>query len=74
MNIVAVFVFTFYAYFLIGAAFAVWFLVVGVNRLDENMQESPRSVRFLLFPGSVLLWPVLLKKCINSSKSNTPTS
>ncbi|MBL7791987.1 MAG: hypothetical protein JNK77_06680 [Saprospiraceae bacterium] len=74
MNIVAIFVFLFYAYLLLGVAFAAWFLAVGANRLDDNMRESPRSVRFLLFPGSVLLWVVLLTKYINRSKSKSHSS
>lgn len=71
MSIVAIFVYLFYAYLLVGVVFAFWFVAIGVNRLDENMQASPRSVRVLLFPGSVLLWWVLLIKCFRASNSKT---
>ncbi len=69
MSIVATLVFLFYAYLLVGLVFAGWFVTFGVNRLDESMRHSPSGVRLLLIPGSVLLWVVLLKKCLTTHKS-----
>jgi uncharacterized membrane protein HdeD (DUF308 family) len=68
MTVATVFVFLFYAYLAIGLVFAVWFVTSGVNRLDESMRHSPKGVRVLLVPGSVLLWVVLLKKCLKISR------
>lgn len=55
-------VYGFYAYILAGVFYALWFILFGVNRLDEGMHGVSWKLRVLLFPGSTLLWPVLLIK------------
>ena len=57
-----IFVTAFYAYLIAGGLFALWFVISGVNRIDAGMHGAPKAVRLLIFPGSVLLWPVLLIK------------
>ncbi|MCB0518812.1 MAG: hypothetical protein H6577_19075 [Lewinellaceae bacterium] len=66
MNIVAVFVWVFYAYLIVGLLFAAWFVAKGVNTVDGGMKHTSWGVRLLLFPGSVLLWAVLLKKYLKA--------
>ncbi|MEZ4961684.1 MAG: hypothetical protein R2830_17780 [Saprospiraceae bacterium] len=66
MNIVAVFVWVFYAYLIVGLLFAIWFVAKGVNMVDGGMKHTSWGVRLLLFPGSVLLWAVLLKKYLKA--------
>ncbi len=47
-------------YFAAGLIFAVIFVTIGIGRVDPNAKGAKLSVRLLLIPGSVALWPVLL--------------
>ncbi len=62
MPVATIFVYTFYAYLMIGLLFAAWFILKGVDKIDENMHGTNWKLRILLLPGSVLLWPFLLNK------------
>ncbi|MFG0257723.1 MAG: hypothetical protein ACF8GE_07480 [Phycisphaerales bacterium JB043] len=46
-------------YLLVGAVFGVVFVVWGITRVDPVIDDSSRSVRLLLLPGCVMLWPLL---------------
>ena len=46
------------AYVAAGVLFALAFLPHGIVRIDERLHESPVTVRVLLFPGIVALWPL----------------
>ena len=50
--------FTLYA--LAGAAFAVLFLLFGLERIDPVAKGSSPGFRLLIFPGTAALWPLLL--------------
>lgn len=52
----------FYLYLLAGIAFAAYFLWRGAAQIDEAARGISWKTRVLLFPGSVALWPVLLRK------------
>lgn len=43
---------------LVGSALALVFLAVGIDRIDPAARGA-YAVRALLFPGLVLLWPVV---------------
>ncbi len=45
-----------------GFVFALWFTVWGVGRFDPAARSAGPAFRFLIFPGTVALWPVLLWK------------
>jgi len=49
-------------YALLGALFALGFVTVGVQRIDPAAKGSGVGFRLLIFPGSVALWPLLLKR------------
>jgi hypothetical protein len=49
------------AYGAIGAAVAVWFLVVRLDRIDPSAHGA-HAFRPLLIPGLVLLWPLVLAR------------
>lgn len=49
-------------YVLIGLLFSVYFFLKGASRLDHGIAESKWTVRLLLVPGAIGLWPVLLFK------------
>ena len=47
-------------YFAIGAVFALYF--VSVAATQDGVSGRSLRVRAMLFPGAVLLWPLLLFK------------
>lgn len=62
MAAATIFVYALYSYLIIGLLFAIWFILKGVDWIDENMHGTNWKLRILLLPGSALLWPFLLKK------------
>ena len=52
----------FYGYCLLGAIFGLYFVSWGAARLDPDAHEMPVMLRLLLWPASVALWPLLLRK------------
>ena len=53
-------------YLVLGCVFAIWFVCIGVDRIDDGMHGTSRGVRMLIFPGSMLLWPLLFMRYLNS--------
>ena len=49
----------FEAYVLAGVIFALLFLPRAVVRIDPRVAGSPRTLRLLILPGVVALWPLL---------------
>lgn len=64
--IVAVFA----AYALIGLAFGLVFVSVGVGRFDHAARGTSLAFRALILPGSAALWPVLAVKWINRTRGH----
>jgi len=52
------------AYLVCGAVFAVAFLTRGIHLLDSSAQGTRLGFKAIIFPGVLLLWPVLLFKWI----------
>ena len=46
------------AYALAGVGFALIFLPHAVARLDPRVAGAPRTLRLLILPGVVALWPL----------------
>ena len=63
------FIILFLAYCLIGLIVGVAFVVKGVKKVDPVSANSGLAFRLLILPGSIALWPVLLRKWISKSKS-----
>ena len=63
---VEIFVYTFYAYLAIGLLFGLWFVLKGVQKVDAGMNEAKWNLRLLILPGSIALWPVMLRKYLKS--------
>jgi hypothetical protein len=55
-------------YLLAGSLFAVFFLTKGIEKLDGTAHGSGWSFRLIILPGTIVLWPVLLKKWIKAKK------
>ena len=49
-------------YLLLGLVFAAPFLARGVQKMDSHAEAAGLAVRLILLPGTMVLWPVLLKR------------
>ena len=54
----------FMIYLGIGLIFGLAFIAKGAATIDKDMQDASIGLRLLLFPGSILLWPLLSFKWI----------
>ena len=57
----------FEAYALAGLGFAMLFLPRAVTRLDTRVAGAPRTLRLLILPGVVALWPLFASRWITSA-------
>lgn len=55
-------------YALIGVVFALFFVSVGIGRVDPEAKGMPLQARLLVFWGTAGLWPLMLAKVITGSK------
>jgi len=53
----------------IGVLFSIYFFFKGAFQIDAIVVDSKWTVRLLLIPGAIGLWPLLLKRIIFKSKS-----
>lgn len=58
-------------YLLAGLLFAIAFVTKGVTKVDEGAQGSGWGFRLIIVPGSIVFWPLLLKKWIAARKTTT---
>jgi hypothetical protein len=68
MNIVTIILLIAVVYVVAGFLFAIAFVTRGVTRIDEAAQGSGWGFRVIIFPGTILFWPVLLRKWIAVTK------
>ncbi len=54
------------SYLAIGSIFAVPFLFFGIGRIDPAAKGAPWTFRALVFPGVVAMWPLLVRRWLNS--------
>jgi membrane protein implicated in regulation of membrane protease activity len=54
-----------YLYGIAGLVFAIAFVITGVKRIDSQAIGSGVGFRFLIFPGTAALWPLLLRRWIS---------
>lgn len=57
----------FYVYALVGAVFAIFFLIRGVEQVDFQARGASVGFRLLIFPGVLALWPLLLKRWLRAT-------
>ena len=55
-------------YLAAGLVFAVPFAIKGVTRIDENAVGSKWGFRLIIIPGSIVFWPLLLRKRLKAHK------
>lgn len=58
-------------YLIAGVLFAIPFVIKGVTRIDEGAHDSGWGFRIIIIPGTVIFWPLLMKKWLNASKTRT---
>jgi hypothetical protein len=51
-----------------GLLFAVAFAIKGIEKTDEAARGSSLGFRLLIIPGTLVFWPLLLRKWISSVK------
>ena len=49
-------------YLVIGLIFAIWFVIKGARTVDPAVEGTSIVFKLLIIPGSILLWPVLMRK------------
>ncbi|MEO1257641.1 MAG: hypothetical protein AAFZ15_02555 [Bacteroidota bacterium] len=64
MVIAEIFSTVFYIYLLIGFIYGLWFVFKGVQKLDSGMSGAKVGLRLLLLPGTIALWPYMIKKML----------
>ena len=47
-----------------GLVFAIFFLSKGLEKTDPAAHGTGWGFRLIILPGTIALWPVLLKKCL----------
>ena len=55
-------------YIIAGILFAIPFLTRWIVIVDESAKGTSWSFRLLILPGSIVFWPVLLKKYLKVKK------
>jgi len=55
-------------YLITGTLFAIPFLIRWIVLVDESVEGTSWLFRLLLLPGSIVLWPVLLRKYLQARK------
>ncbi|HXV75474.1 MAG TPA: hypothetical protein VD788_04080 [Candidatus Polarisedimenticolaceae bacterium] len=55
-------------YFGAGVLFAIPFVIRGVDRIDEVARHSGWGFRLMILPGSIALWPILLRRWIGGAQ------
>ncbi|HYF33026.1 MAG TPA: hypothetical protein VD993_18000 [Chitinophagaceae bacterium] len=68
MTIITVILLIAAAYLAAGLVFAVPFVLKGVTRVDEGAAGSGWGFRIIIIPGTVVFWPLLLKKWLRAKK------
>jgi hypothetical protein len=56
------------AYLACGLAFAIPFALVGVQKLDPHAVHGSWGFRLLVIPGTLALWPLLLRRWATGAK------
>jgi len=63
---------TFAGYLIFGVVFAIAFVLLGIEKVDATAHGSTVGFRLIIIPGAILLWPVLLRKWLSTTKKKAP--
>ena len=67
--IAAVFLILLAAYLVCGLLVAVPFVFIGVNKIDPHATHGSWGFRLLIMPGTMILWPMLLRRWLRGVRS-----
>ena len=62
LKMINVFSYLIYGYLFIGLFYGIWFITKGIGKVDKAANSSGWGLRLLWLPGSIAMWPFLLKK------------
>lgn len=62
------------AYLAIGVAFGLAFVIRGVAKVDPSAADSGWGFRLVILPGVAALWPLLLRRWLQSSGPPTEST
>jgi hypothetical protein len=62
MTIVYIILIVAAVYLAAGLVFAIPFVIKGVTKIDEGAHDSKWGFRIIIIPGTMVFWPLLLKK------------
>ncbi|MBE8181941.1 MAG: hypothetical protein HAW61_00245 [Candidatus Portiera sp.] len=51
-------------YLVVGGVFAIFFVFIVVNLIDEHARAASVGFRIIIFPASMLLWPLVMPICL----------
>jgi hypothetical protein len=66
MALFNIILFVLVTYLVCGLLFTGFFITKGVDKIDEGARGASTGFRIIIVPGSIVFWPFLLKKWINS--------
>jgi Na+-driven multidrug efflux pump len=58
-------------YLAIGFLFVIPFVIKGAQKVDEGAHGGSIGFRIIIIPGTMVFWPLLLKRWMNASKNKT---
>ena len=56
------------AYLVAGTVFALYFVTIGVMKLDKAARGTSIFFRLLISPGTIVLWPYLMSRLVRGSE------
>ena len=59
-------------YLLCGLAFAIPFVLIGVNRIDPHAAHGSWGFRLLIMPGTMFFWPLLAHRWLKGLHEPPP--
>jgi|GEM_PF-314683 len=69
MFLIEVILLIFSIYLIAGFIFAIPFSIKGAGKIDEGANGGSWGFRIIIIPGSIVFWPILLKKWVRASRS-----
>ena len=58
-------------YLLCGILFAIPFVLIGVDKIDEGAKGASWGFKIIIIPGTTIFWPLLLRKWIRARSMDT---
>lgn len=66
LRLIEIVIALFLIYLGLGVLHALVFLLLGLQRVDPIAKAAGAGVKVMVFPGIVLLWPIMLRKWVRA--------